>query len=90
MKPNIARNVPGKKGGGSSENRISTRNAETRKLLMMKTYEWFRNQANVDKRAFRLLFKRYVVYKANGSKAGGLVRTFSELVKNPGLISKLF
>src|SRR5690606_2904974 len=69
-------------------NRIQHSNHESRKLLHQRTFEWFDKQTNVDPKAYRIIFNRFV----HSSKTGVFARIvflFGYLIKHTSTVRKL-
>jgi glycosyltransferase involved in cell wall biosynthesis len=69
-------------------NRIQHLNKESRRLLNIKTLQWFEQQKKVDPRAFRIIFKRYVSSSKN-SIPGKIFFSAMYLIRNPTSINKM-
>jgi glycosyltransferase involved in cell wall biosynthesis len=70
------------------QNRITHFNRNSRRLLFIKTFEWFERRHHVDKKSYRILFNRYVA-----SLSGNIIKRiffmFLYLVRNPENFKKL-
>lgn len=71
-------------------NRIKNLNSESRKLLHYKVYLWFKNQKNVDKRAFRIIYKRYLLSSVDGNRTKAFAKGLLEVLKEPYLFKQNF
>jgi len=71
------------------ENRIKGISFKTKKVLHIKTYEWFKNKENVDKRAFRRIFYYYIRAISNKNKITGMFQRLKTFMTEPGIIKKL-
>jgi hypothetical protein len=71
-----------------AENRIQFSNKESRRLFHIKLFKWFEKENNVEKKAYRIIFNRYVAsLKTSFHKR--LFFTLVYLIKNPLALKKL-
>ena len=71
-----------------SNNRISSRNKTSRKLLYAKIFESFSTYDDVDRSVFRIIFKRFISSVSN-SKFRQLLAAATLLASRPSLVRKL-
>jgi len=71
------------------ENRTKGISFKTRRLLNIKTYDWFKDKENVDKRAFRKIFSNYIKAISNKNKILGVLLRVKTFIIEPGIIRKL-
>lgn len=72
-----------------SDNRIAHQNLNTRKALYKKTFEWFITKANVDKRALKILYKRYIYSNCDNKFSKKCFLFAKILIRYPKLLTKI-
>ena len=70
------------------QNRIQHFNEKSRKLLFIKTFEWFEKQNNVSKKSYRIIFNRYAA-SLNENLFTRLLFTLLYLARHPRNFKKL-